>query len=221
MNSITGCVDDFLISHQYNLLKVSDSEKEFVKKNRTTFLDLLDFSDCVNTVLRFPGFCFIDHDFLQSYFLKIYKPLYSNVFTPPRGFIDKSTIIIVGISPGDSLHSFSESAWEYGPSSKYLHHILNFSHFWYFSNICKEPFPQNHYNEQLIERNWKSAIKEFSFFKNHKFILLGNYPIYNDLIKEVDILKFLRIKHPSYFVYRGDSKIGETQESVRRFALTP
>lgn len=212
-------LDQYLLSKSYDLRRVSDDEKSFVLDNIGERIPLLKEPDALrNLVFKYPGFVSDDLGFYSRYMYKIFK-MYEDVYTPPRGYLAEDSIIIVGVSPGFSIFSFNEPNWLYGPSTKLLHKILEFDYKWYFTNATKEPFTRNIYNDSVIEKFYPDFFKEVYFFKNHKFIFLGDYDIYDRIIDkcELDKNKILRIYHPSYLMSRGDKIITDIRNEVESF----
>lgn len=208
----------FLFQHQYDLKKVSEDEKKFVQDNKKTILAIPDDESIRPLlILKYPGLIFSDSTFVYKYSEKIYKPLYDTVMTPPRGYVDKSSILVVGIAPGFSVHSFGESNWQYGPSSKVLHELLNFDYRWYFTNVCKEYFFKNLYNETMVKQYYPDILKELQFFDGQRILFLGNYPIYKKLINDLETKAYLQIIHPSATKYLRTEDLIRLKEEVRRF----
>ena len=208
----------FLFSHQYDLKKVSEEEKSFVKDNKKTLL-LLPEDESLRSllILKYPGLVYTDNIMAYKYLEKIYNQLYSTVMTPPRGFIDKSSTIVIGIAPGFSMQSFGESNWQYGPSSKMLHELLSFDYRYYFTNVCKEYFFKNLYNEKMVKQYYPDILKELQFFEGQRILFLGSYPIYEKLINELEPKDYLQVIHPSATRYLRTSQIVELKEKIKNF----
>lgn len=211
---------NYIFNHQYNLRKVSEEEKKFVKEHKrksTTLSKTFEYKELL--VLKFPGIVYSDSVMFSKYSLKIYEPLYSTVFTPPRGYVDKSSTVVVGVAPGWSHLSFGEPNWLYGPSSRTLHEVLGFDYRWYITNVSKEPFFKNKYNKELVDRFYYDLLKELDFFKGHKIIFLGKYGIYDKIIKDLNIREYLKAYHPSYFGYKGKTELNRQIERIKEFVL--
>jgi hypothetical protein len=208
----------YLFSHQYDLKKVSDEEKEFVKNNKRTVL-LLPEDEAIRPllVLRYPGLLFTNSTFVHKYMEKIFKPLCDNVMFQPRGYIDKSSIIVVGVAPSFTMHCFGESNWLYGQSSRTLHELLNFDYKWYFTNCVKEYFFKSLYNEKMIKESYPDILKELQFFSGQRIIFTGDFPIYDRLINDLEIGQYLKITHPSATKYLRTKQITELKEQIKGF----
>lgn len=208
-------VDSFITNHQYDLRKVELEEQQFVLSNKSAFLNITDPDF---QVMKFPGFCYYDQAYADNYNDVVYKKLWRDVPVPPRGLLDMSSVIVVGIAPGHSVHSFGESNWLYGPSSEVLHALLGFSNKWYFSNIAKRPFKDNALPKKEIESFYAKTLEEFRFFQGHKFMFLGKYDIYDSVIKDLSLMKYLKVKHPSFFLYQPDPELRKIErEKIEKF----
>ena len=127
-------IDEYFSNHQYDLRQVGLEEQQFVLSYKSVSIQITDPDF---TVVKFPGLCYYDKDYARKYNDVVYNQLWKNAPVPPRGLLDSESVIVVGIAPGYSIHSFGEPNWLYGPSSKILHELLDFSNKWYFSNIAK------------------------------------------------------------------------------------
>lgn len=217
---IYNSVLPFIYNHQYNLKLLRQSDIDFVTNNLTSCLSMTDipFHDLdINMVLKFPGFLYFDPDLIKQYFRTIYSPYFMRSVTPPRGLVDTGSVIIVGISPGNSSWSIGESNWLYGPSSKNLHKLISFTKYWYFTNVCKQPFDGNIVDEDIIMKWYPSIIEELRFFKNQKVIFLGSYDIYDTIIKELKLKKYLKTYHPAYFNRHPYRFVEKTSKQIKRF----
>jgi len=93
-------VYQYLKAHTYKLAEVDYGQKEFVKSAKNEVIKLENFSNVRKStlVLKFPGLIYSDYEFLGDYLLAIYD-LYKDSYAQPRGYVDKSSIIVVGIAP--------------------------------------------------------------------------------------------------------------------------
>lgn len=203
-------IDKYIHAHQYKLDRVSAEEKEFVLTAKRNAVNMAEFNHLLNgekslLVLKYPGIFYTDYNFFGDYLLNVYES-YQDVFTPPRGLVDKSSVIVVGINPGWSTKSFGESNWLYGPSSQRLHYLLDFEWHWYFTNIAKEPFEDNTYNEDIVRKYLPLFLEEAKFFEGQKFIFLGKYDVYGKAISKFK-LNHIKIRHPSYFLYKSQKDL--------------
>jgi hypothetical protein len=196
--------------------------KEFVETKKRVFHDgytLQHLRIPSTSTLKFPGFIYGSKHLAERYKKEIYDKYYLEVFTPPRGFINYGVPIICGVAPGESRFSFGESVLLFGPSSEKLHRLLCFSNCWYFTNIVKEPFSNNNFDEKIVAKYLDSTIAELKFFDSagSKFIFLGAYPTYDRVAKLAGLKSWIRIRHPSFFCYRGDGEMLVEQRKIREF----
>jgi len=208
----------YIFQHQYDLTKVSDEDKLFVRNNKQTTFYLPNEEDVrIPLVLKYPGIVHSNDTFVYKYMEKIYKPLYETVMTPPRGYVSKESIIIVGIAPGFSMSSFGESNWQYGPSSKTLHEMLSFDYKWYFTNVCKEYFFKNLYNVEMVKQYYPDIIKELQFFDGQRIIFLGSYPIYDKIIDGLELKNYIKVTHPSATRYLRTEEFMALKDKIKEF----
>ena len=147
MNFIIFCITlGFIFGIIVSISLIITFKVKEYKRKSTTLSKTFEYKELL--VLKFPGIVYSDNNMFSKYSLKIYEPLYSTVFTPPRGYVDKSSVVVIGVAPGWSHLSFGEPNWLYGPSSKTLHEMLGFDYRWYITNVSKEPFFKNRYNGQ-------------------------------------------------------------------------
>ena len=208
----------FISRYQYNLNLISEEDKSFVLQNKSKRLHFSNVTD-KQSVIRYPGFVYTDDNYISDYYKSVYWS-YVNSYTPPRGFVGKESVMIIGIAPGYAPDkSFSESCWLYGPSSQVLHEILNIDYHWYFTNICKEPFVDNKYDIDAVKKYYPLVLNEFNFFKGHKKIFLGHYPVYDQLIRDLnlDSKEYIFIRHPSFFKRRGKSMLYQEKDKINNF----
>lgn len=211
-----------LYCHSYDLSSLSWEYKKFVLDNVGKVLVLQPFNLVEKQVLcsLYSGFTTSDLSFSNKYFDDVYLPYYKDkVFASPRGYLGDDSILVVGIAPGESSLSYHEPNWLHGPSSKLLHSLLHFGYRWYFTNVCKQSFPGNEYNVDMIRGDQVRFDMEFGFFKNHKVIFLGNYDAYSNIINRHNLLpsQFLRIPHPSYLCRRSSKEVDDTLNMIVNF----
>lgn len=211
---------DYCFTRGYKLKDVSEKEKKFVLSHKGIAVSISEFSEDVKKtlVLRGPCIFYESSQIAQKYIDEVYSN-FKDSFTPPRGFVGDNVCIICGIAPGYSKLSFSEPKWLYGPSSELLHKMLVFNWRWYFTNVCKEPFNENEYDDNKA-REWASSlVMELLFFqknvKNSKLVFLGTYPIYMK-IKELILIPSISIYHPSYLL-KSPSKIQIEKNKLKEF----
>ena len=215
-------LDAYLCDYSYNLNKQSPQVKEFVifEKKSTLYLPNQWGGNRKDAVLKYPGFIRENSSMFDTdYWEQIYDKYYLNVFTPPRGYLNPGVTVICGQAPGESKLSFGESNWLFGPSSEKLHKLLSFNNNWYFTNVVKEPFPGNKENIDITAKYLESIVAELQFFNKtgSKFIFLGAYSIYNQVAEEAGLKNWLRIKHPSFWCYRGDAGMENEQRKIQEF----
>jgi len=210
----------FLFNHQYQLNKVTGKYKEYIIENKVNIFNISEYQQKEQLVFCYPGLTYTEEEIIDRYCKYIHSLYPVNRCTLPRGYVDHSTNMVIGIAPGKSKLSFGESNWLFGPSSKILHEMLSFDYRWYFTNVSKESFSNNKYDESIICKYYSLILKELWFFNKSKIIFLGNYDIYDKLIYDLSLSdRSLKIKHPAYFTYRGKRGIDKEQAKIKEFVL--
>ena len=154
--------------------------------------------------LRFPGLVFDSKtkDFINKYYEVFIENEYHEVFTPPRGNLTSTLkYVFCGIKPGSYRieNSKAESAWLFGPSSRYLMDFcIQLKVFPYFTNVYKNFYDEENKDLTKIRKELKILQERF----DPVFVFLGNYKEYDELMKE--FRKSFRIWHPSFIARNPD-----------------
>ena len=211
--------DNFIKNHSYDLKSLSEEYRQNVIKYKKYGIGVsnIEIKDRIEFNLKYPGLIYTDFSKIADYCSNLYSKYFTDVYTPPRGYVGTSTVLVIGIAPGESKLSFSESTLLFGPSSKTLHNILNFNDGWYFTNVTKKPFVDNKYNDAQIALDIETLKRELRFFPGHRIIFLGKYEPFDCLIEELNLENYIKIKHPSYFSRVGGKGVEEEREKVIEF----